>query len=289
MVVPSEIANAAARGDSATVLAWLDADVSEPRDINDVDETGHTLLYSSTGAIKRMRYRQLVLVRELINRGADVNKRGSATVGLLTHGLLAHDLWKVNDMDKYSKRMYVFVVLLLRAGFDPNQSEILSGQPGISTPLNTALIALKNDQTRYLLKIASALLRAGASLDSVWDGKSVEVTMQAIPFTLRAGPIILAVGVPGLVDHPTWVAWTKLVGEVRAAGGTWTAYRRQSRKGVLRLRSLVLHGRARSRRRATGAADPVIGRVLHLPNELCWHVLQFWRATSDATGEPVVI
>ena len=83
MVVPAEIANAAARGDSARVLAWLDADVSEPRDINDVDETGKTLLYSSTGASKRMHYRHLALVRELINRGADVNKRGSATVGLL--------------------------------------------------------------------------------------------------------------------------------------------------------------------------------------------------------------
>ena len=58
---------------------------------------------------------------------------------------------------------------------------------------------------------------------------------------------------------------------------------------ALRLRSLALRGRARSRRRATGAADPVIGRVLHLPNELCWHVLQFWRATSDAIGEPEVI
>ena len=87
-------------------------------------------------------------------------------------------------------------------------------------------------------------------------------------------------------DSERVLAW---FGEVRAAGGTWTAYRRQSRKGVLRLRSLVLRGRARSRRRATGAADPVIDRVLHLPNELCWHVLQFWRATSDATGEPVVI
>ena len=83
MVVPAEIASAAARGDSERVLAWLDADVSEPRDINDVDETGKTLLYSSTGASKRMHYRHLALVRELINRGADVNKRGSATVGLL--------------------------------------------------------------------------------------------------------------------------------------------------------------------------------------------------------------
>ena len=93
----------------------------------------------------------------------------------------------------------------------------------------------------------------------------------------------------GWANRVHWAACTKLVDDIRAAGGTWTAYRRQSRKGVLRLRSLVLRGRARSRRRATGAADPVIGRVLGLPNELCWHVLQFWRATSDAIGEPEVI
>ena len=287
MVVPSEIAIAAARGDSATVLAWLDADVSEPRDVNDVDEAGYTLLYSSTGGNKRMHYRHLALVRELINRGADVNKRGSATVGLLTYGLLAHDLYKVGDMDKYSKRLYVFVLMLLLAGFDPNRSDssVLT-EATISAPLNTALVVLRHHPTRHFLKIASVMLRAGASLDSIWNGKSVEGAMQALS---GAGPIIWRVGVHQRVEHPYWVAWTELVGEVRAAGGTWTAYRRQSRKDVLRLRSLVVRGRARSRRCATGAADPVIGRVLHLPNELCWHVLQFWRATSDATGEPVVI
>ena len=63
--------------------------------------------------------------------------------------------------------------------------------------------------------------------------------------------------------------------------GSWTAYRRQSRKDVLRLRSLVLRGRTKD------AADPVAARVLRLPNELCWHVLQFWRATSAATGEVI--
>jgi len=24
-----------------------------------------------------------------------------------------------------------------------------------------------------------------------------------------------------------------------------------------------------------------------LPNEMCWHVLKFWRATSAATGEVI--
>ena len=73
----------------------------------------------------------------------------------------------------------------------------------------------------------------------------------------------------------------KLVDDIRAAGGTWTAYRKQSRKDVLRLRSLMLRGRAKD------AADPVVARVFQLPNELCWHVLKFWRATSDATGEVI--
>ena len=92
---------------------------------------------------------------------------------------------------------------------------------------------------------------------------------------------------PLLVWNEHWLACKTLVADVRAAGGTWTAYRRQSRKDVLRLRSLMLRGRARTRRRATGASDPVAARVLRLPNEMCWNVLKFWRATSDATGEVI--
>ena len=78
-----------------------------------------------------------------------------------------------------------------------------------------------------------------------------------------------------------WLACKTLVADVRAAGGTWTAYRKQSRKDVLRLRSLVLRGRTKD------ATDPIIDRVFQLPNEMCWHVLQFWRATSAATGDVI--
>ena len=86
-----------------------------------------------------------------------------------------------------------------------------------------------------------------------------------------------------MVQNEHWLTCCILVADIRAAGG-WTAYRKESRKDVLRLRSLMLRGRARARRRATAAADPVVAHVLRLPNELCWHVLQFWRATCDATG-----
>ena len=60
----------------------------------------------------------------------------------------------------------------------------------------------------------------------------------------------------------------------------WAAYRRLPRKEVLRLRSLSKRGRAK-------ATDPVVARVLRLPNEMCWQVLKFWRATSAATGEVI--
>ena len=75
-----------------------------------------------------------------------------------------------------------------------------------------------------------------------------------------------------------WVAIRSLVEGFRAAGGTWAAYARLPRRRVLRLRSLVARGRART-------ADPIIEPVFRLPNEMCWHVLEFWRATCATTGE----
>ena len=65
--------------------------------------------------------------------------------------------------------------------------------------------------------------------------------------------------------------------------------RRTPRKEVLRLRSLVLRGRAppHSTSHSTRGDDPVVARVLRLPDELVWKVLGFWRATSDITGEVI--
>ena len=56
-------------------------------------------------------------------------------------------------------------------------------------------------------------------------------------------------------------------------------------RGRARPRTIKLRSRARPRR--TSDADPIIAPIFRLPNELCWHVLQFWRATSDVTGEVI--
>ena len=86
-----------------------------------------------------------------------------------------------------------------------------------------------------------------------------------------------------------WSACRALAEGVEAAGGSWAGYRRTPRKEVLRLRSLVLRGRAppHSTSNSTRGDDPVVARVLRLPDELVWKVLGFWRATSDITGEVI--
>ena len=109
-------------------------------------------------------------------------------------------------------------------------------------------------------------------MESVKWGKSAEETIRSLNSNIHTG---------GWVNRVHWAACTKLVDDIRAAGGTWTAYRRQTRKDVLRLRSLVLRGRTKD------ATDPFVARVFQLPNDVFCHVLKFWRATSDATGEVI--
>ena len=67
-------------------------------------------------------------------------------------------------------------------------------------------------------------------------------------------------------------------------GGEKKANARLPRKRVLRLRSLMLRGRAKPRR--TGAPS-VVARVFKLPNEMVWKVLAFWRVESEVTGEVI--
>ena len=162
-----------------------------------------------------------------------------------------------------------FALVLLAGGL------ALKRSTGHWDPLGTAISALKADPTQAYAEVVFALLRAGAPLDSIWKQMSAERMVA----TYQGGR-------PELARDEHWVACKTLVTDVRAAGGTWAAYRRHPRKQILRLRSLVLRGRARPRVR-TRAADPVAARVLRLPNELTWRVLEFWRATSAATGEVI--
>ena len=89
---------------------------------------------------------------------------------------------------------------------------------------------------------------------------------------------------PALASDEHWLACKTLILGVRAAG-SWRAYARLPRLRVLRLRSLMLRGRARARR--TRAGDAIVSRAFKLPNEMVWKVLAFWRVESEVTGEVI--
>ena len=161
--------------------------------------------------------------------------------------------------------------MMLDAGLDLVNTNV----EGFSL-LGVILAHFMKHPERYVLEITESILRHGASTDLAFRHMDADELLAG--FQKRQ---------PELWENEDFCVLVQLIFGVHAAGGKWSDYRRQSRKDVLRLRSLVLRGRARSRRRATAAADPVVARVLRLPNEMCWHVLQFWRATSAATGEVI--
>ena len=77
---------------------------------------------------------------------------------------------------------------------------------------------------------------------------------------------------PGAIcEH--YLASKKLILDVRAAGSP-QAYRMESRKRVLLLRSLALKGRAEPR-------DARMTFLVASPNEIAWKILEYWRTELD--------
>ena len=72
-----------------------------------------------------------------------------------------------------------------------------------------------------------------------------------------------------------FAAVKSLITDVRRAG-SWKSYCRLPHKQVLRLRSLLVRGRAQG----TLRTEPRIRWLLKLPNGPCWKVLSYWRATE---------
>ena len=61
-----------------------------------------------------------------------------------------------------------------------------------------------------------------------------------------------------------------IVADVRAAGGTYSAYLHEHRKQVLTLRCLAIKGRAKT-------TDPVMNFLVKLgDNGVIWKILSFW-------------
>ena len=90
-----------------------------------------------------------------------------------------------------------------------------------------------------------------------------------------------------LADNEVFLACEVMIADVRAAG-SWKAYARAPPKALLRLRSLVARGRARSVKRLRARTPREIELLLApaFPNELCWRVLEYWNPRYEARRTP---
>ena len=254
MLVPDHIRYAAEEANLAVVEAYLDE--AGPGAVNRQDEYGETILVSSLNSAIEEGHVQFA--RRLIARGADVN------------------IASENDSDALHMACYpggcapAMVSLLLQAGARVN----VRWQD--CNPLGTLIehfdycvhtledrVAHQRQVSRSGLEIMKLLLRAGASLDRCERDLSAEAAMQE--FLSRR---------PSYVNDESFARCRELVAGVRAYG-SYKAYVREPHRQFLRLRSLLVRGRAEVRGRTKESRR--LERIARLPNGACWHVLSFWR------------
>ena len=253
MVLPDHIVQAAKDGDIAVVEAFLDA---EPGAINDRDEEWDlTLLMASMNS--SITERHVWFARRLIVRGADVN------IGNIEDKLPLHYACYPGDCSS------TMVSLLLASGARVNAR---TDEDEDLTPLGQLIEEFdynlwKNEEaenrrriSRSGLEIMKLLLKAGASVDRCQRDLSAEAAMQG--FLSRR---------PHYANDESFTKCRELVAGVRAYG-TYRAYVREPHRHFLRVRSLLVRGRAKTDSRR-------LERIARLPNGACWHVLSYlWEA-----------
>ena len=259
MVVPHHIRRAAGDGDIAVVETWL-AEVG-PEAINDRDQLGGTLLLSSLNS--SIAERNVQCARWLIARGADVNLRHQNGCFPLHYACYPGDCASSA------------VSLLLKAGARVNartEDGDLAPLGQLITRFDFHLVEIEEEDevparqieiSRSGLEIMISLLRAGASIDRCQYGDSAEDLMQDF-LSDR----------PHYANDDSFAKCRELVAGVRAHG-SYKSFAREPHRHFLRLRSLLVRGRAKVRGRSKTSQR--FERIARLPNGACWHVLSFWR------------
>lgn len=260
MVLPAQIFMAARNGDIDLVEVYLDNPDypgAWPKDINEHTDFGGTILMGAVSQIDSAA--KLAFVWELVNRGADLH----SVVDPESRAICVFDMACSGVCSGISRpelfRDFVLQWLARESGLvQPEGSRV---PPRLRIVFE---VFARGQSSRPVAEVVFALVRAGSP---VYDRDALE------RYEARHPQFNLA-------QDEHWLACKTLILGVRAAG-SWRAYARLPRKRVLRLRSLMLRGRTKD------AADPIVAHVLRLPNELCWHVLEFWRVESEVTGEVI--
>ena len=135
------------------------------------------------------------------------------------------------------------------------------------TALSTSLDWFRHTDAKTALRYVTLLLRRGTSLDDCWGGMSAEACLRHIehPETFNESiNNIYDQMDPSMATNEDFIACKKLIADER---------RRRfvaKRKEVLRLRSLVVRGRAKK------SSDAMIEPSFRLPDGVLWNVLSFW-------------
>ena len=277
MVLPDNVVAAVNEGDVSAVAAWLDAG----GDVNDVfgENTelyiqGDTMLMGLADA-ESITSRNVALAKLLLQRGADLNRVSAVGDGGDGYSAL-HCLIESMAISNQLRDPAALVDILriyLEAGANVNHKNRRGDAP-LGMAFKYRNWCGGDGQLRLALESVKLLLRAGASLDGCSILAGEERTAEQMLRARRDMPIE---NNETLADKEHFLACEVMVAGVRAAG-SWKAYARAPPKALLRLRSLVARGRARSVKRLRARTPREIELLFapSFPNELFWKVTEYW-------------
>ena len=294
MIVPAHVLRAVNEGDIPAVQAFLDEGGNvnaEAGDHHHIFTTGDSLLMAVCQTPYGLDFtrRHVALAKLLVRHGADVNHHPDVSKDGYTALHCCIDIL-IHNSDHEDRAIILEILgVLVTAGANANLRNAL-GETPLCMALQSNYWDSENGTQRSAFESVKLLLRAGASLDAcrgvtLTHFVSAEEMLRKTRNTMAlAGD---AFGHPNYADDEHFVACEQLVADVRAAG-SWKNYARAPPKELLRLRSLVARGRARSIKRLRARTPREIELLLApaFPNELCWRVLEYWNPRYEARRTP---
>ena len=271
-------------GDTHTVLRFLD----EGGDVNAYHYLGWTLLTHSAW------HSNVELCRELLARGADPNirQRDDTMASPLCEAILGAE----GGVSKPFPRLVAawsatpsgqIFQMLVESGADLSACTYIGwggnfisyAHEGRGSLLARMLIYFgqkDEDDHSLFLEIVTALLRAGARLESIIEDQASGETHSALWCLYQA----IAVG-PDLTQDEYFTKARELILGVYE-DGSFKRFVRRPHRAVLRLRSLVSRGRAAPTKWSPRGLDRrAIEFLVKLgDNGILWNILSFWRAST---------
>ena len=272
-------------GDTHTVLRFLD----EGGDVNAYHYLGWTLLTHSAW------HSNVELCRELLARGADPNirQRDDTMASPLCEAILGAE----GGVSKPFPRLVAawsatpsgqIFQMLVESGADLSACTYIGwggnfisyAHEGRGSLLARMLIYFgqrDEDDHPLFLEIVTALLRAGARLESIIEDQASGETHSALWCLYQA----IAVG-PDLTQDEYFTKARELILGVYE-DGSFKRFVRRPHRAVLRLRSLFSRDRAALKKWSPRGHDWHAIEFLvnpNVPNEVVWNILSFWRAST---------